>query len=248
MPPIISNDKEGCDEGVNFIKSRVRSFASDPLHSAAYLSNLAGYLGRPFDKRARPIHFNGPVATQRPANAFFYSYEISKTRPPLPIAYSEVSDFLAKTTSAPIAEDKSELVFLTGYPSPEWLNTIVTRYGVDHRFLHHHLDFLPSSQRDWYTAPDVPSRSPHFIRLLIPSIVFIGSEGRYVPIEGLHEARNACSEQLRHTSKTFFASSLIRPGQSIVRHVNIHSGDTIVIVQAVTLTILNNNNTVKGKC
>lgn len=205
-------------------------------------------MSRPFNRRARSNRYKGPVPTKEGNNVFFYSYNISQAKPSQPVIFSQASDLNSKSELASSSGHNSELVFLTGYPSPEWLNAIVTRYRVDHRFFHRHLDFLPSGQREWYTAPDVPSRSQHFIRLLVPSIVFLGPEGRYMPMEDLQKARTACSEQLRHKFKSFFGGSSISTGQSIVRHVNIHSGDAMVLEQAITVTILNHENTVKSAC
>jgi hypothetical protein len=236
-----------CEAGTKFLTSRVRSFASDPLHSAAYLSNLSGYLTKPFRKPAHRTRYNVPSPALRKGCTFFYSYEILGPRPSKPVTYDNASVFLSRSGPTSPHEDKSELIFLTGYPSPEWLNAIVFRYGVDHRFLHRHLDFLPSGQRDWYTAPDVPSRSEHFIRLLIPSIVFLGAEDRYVSIKELHKARNACADQLRQKSKNLFGGSQSSTGHSIIRQVNIHSGDAIVLEQAISITVLNHQDAVKGQ-
>lgn len=236
-----------CEAGTKFLTSRVRSFASDPLHSAAYLSNLSGYLTKPFRKPAHRARYNVPTPTLKKCCTFFYSYEILGPRPSKPVTYDNASSFLSHSGASSPHKDKSELIFLTGYPSPEWLNAIVFRYGVDHRFLYRHLDFLPSGQRDWYTAPDVPSRSEHFIRLLLPSIVFLGSEDRYVSIKELHKARNACADQLRQKSKNLFGGSQSSTGHSIIRQVNIHSGDAIVLEQAISITVLTRQDTVKGQ-
>lgn len=240
--------QENNEQEHQFLASRVRSFASDPLHSAAYLSNLVTYMNKPFQKqwknRRNPLTEN---TSNQPYTTFLYSYEISGTRPSKPAAFNKVSAFLSHNALNPVASTKSELVFLTGYPSsPEWLNAIVSRYGVDHRFLQRHLDFLPSGQRDWYTAPDVPSRSENFIQLVIPSIVFIGSEDRYVSVTDLQKARNACSDQLRQKSKSFFGGSGSSICHSIIRHINIHSGDAIVMEQNVTITVLRHGGIIKG--
>jgi len=183
MSNVDQDSDELSERGSKFLTSRVRSFASDPLHSAVYLSNLSDYLSKPFRKPVRQSRNHATRTTLQQCNTFFYSYEISESRPPKPLMYDKASAFLLNSPFIAPHGDKSELVFLTGYPSPQWLNAIVSRYGVDHRFLHRHLDFLPSGQRDWYTALDVQSRSEHFIRLLIPSIVFLGQEDRYVSIK-----------------------------------------------------------------
>lgn len=237
-----TNSKDDTDQNIELLRWRVRSFASDPLHSAAYLSNLSNYMNKSSRGSTKQNRYQRPVHATENCNTFLYVYDISNPTPSKPIIYESVSSFLSSADSAKPAPNKSELIFLTGYPSPEWLNAVVSRFGLDQRFLHRHLDFLPNGQRDWYTSPDVPSRSKQFIRILIPSIIFLGPEGRYVSPQDLHKARNTCTEQLRQTSKSFFGGSQSGAGRSIFRHVNIHSGDAIVVEQAITITILDHEN------
>ena len=114
----------------------------------------------------------------------------------------------------------------------------MNRFGVDLRFVHSHLDFVPDAQRNWYTSPGLPSRRHHVFRLRIPSIVFVGVEGRRLSAEELHAARNSCARQLLYRAKAFLSGSTLSCGQSIVRQVNIHRGDAIVLEQEVSLTIV----------
>lgn len=227
---------------VKHLQSRVRSFASDPLHSAAYLSHLTSYLTGGYSKSNRAAKYNVP-RSQQPEYNFLYHYKAHGTLRPEPDVFANVTNFTASKSES----DYPEIAFATGYPSKEWLNAVVDRFGVDHRFLHNHLDFLPNSQRDWYINPDVPSRRQHSISLLIPSIVFTGTEGRRISVEELHQARNACTAHLRNKAKNFFGGTATYPGQSIVRQIHIHSGDIMVLEQAVSITILRKSRNVKSE-
>jgi hypothetical protein len=217
------------DRPLRQLQARVTSFASDPLHSAAYLSNLVSYLAGEFRSGKRTTQYKPSTSA---GCKFLYSYAIIKSSLQGPKAYTDVADF----SQAPRCED-GELVFMTGYPSHEWLNAVVARYGVDYRFLQSHLDFLPSGERNWYTNSALPSRSQHSLRLMIPSIVFVGTEGRGVTVESLHEARNACAAQLQQKAKGFYGGTTIQPGQSIVRQVNIHTGDALVLEQSISIVV-----------
>ncbi|KAH7072575.1 hypothetical protein FB567DRAFT_206111 [Paraphoma chrysanthemicola] len=132
----------------------------------------------------------------------------------------------------------SEVVFLTGFPSPEWIDAVVTRFSVDLRFLQSHLDFVPNAQRNWYTSPSLPSRNRHLFRLRVPSIVFGGIEGTELRAEELHAARKSCAKQLLQKAKAFHSGAATNCGQSIVRRINIHRGDAIILEQEVSVIVL----------
>jgi hypothetical protein len=75
------------------------------------------------------------------------------------------------------------------------MEALVDRLDVDVRFLHSHLDFIPNAQRDWYTGSNLPSRNRQDFRLLNPSIVFLGMEGKILSVNQLHAARKSCASQ-----------------------------------------------------
>ncbi|KAJ5723329.1 hypothetical protein N7488_001364 [Penicillium malachiteum] len=235
-------------DGVRFLRSQVQALNRDPLHSGAYLNNLASYLASdgPHEKTSRkyPPSRLPTGSSNLPAysNVFLNSYSLGSAQRPKARRYDDVSVF--KSTNE---DSDAELVFLTGYPSPQWLNTVVTRYGIDHRFLHRHLDFLPTGQRDWFTSPSVPSRSQQFIRLMVPCIVFTGHEGRFVPANDLQQARFACAELLRQKSKGFLGGTGASTGQTIVRQVNIHSGEAMVLENAITISVQEKDQSAKSK-
>ncbi|PYH78046.1 hypothetical protein BO82DRAFT_422734 [Aspergillus uvarum CBS 121591] len=196
------------------------------------MSQLASYLNQPY--QTLPLKYlpdQGAVSSTRSDNEFLDSYTLAHVERPDPRVYHDVSDFRSA------GEDKqAELVFLTGYPSPQWLNAVVTRYGIDHRFLHRHLDFLPTGQRDWYAVPSIPSRSQKFIQHVMPCIVFAGHEGRFVSADDLQQARFACAELLRQRSKSYFERTGTPVGQMIVCGVNIHSGEAMVLEHAIIVS------------
>ncbi|KAJ5736152.1 uncharacterized protein N7483_001277 [Penicillium malachiteum] len=230
--PDFEHEHEEMSDGVRFLCSRVQSLNNDPLHSVAYLNNLASYLDGPYQKSSRKYPSTRVVNLPANSNVFLNSYSLNGAQRPRARQYSDVSAFQSTKE-----DSGTEMVFLTGYPSPQWLNTVVARYGIDHRFLHRHLEFLPTGQRDWFTTPSVPSRSQQFIRLVVPCIVFTGNEGRFVPANDLQQARFACAELLRQKSKSFFGGAGASTGQTIVRQVNIHSGEAMVLEHAITISV-----------
>ncbi len=211
---------------------RVRSFETDPLHSTAYLTYLAKYLKAPFQKQPRRYH--APFTQLNlPRRPFVHRYKLQASRQP---DYSSFDDLDAYNLAP--KSGANEVIFLTGRPSAQWLNAVGSKYQVDYRFFHQHLGSLLTSQKHWYTTPGLPCRSMEVLRLCIPSIVFIGSQGRDVDVLGLEMARHDCTDRLRRSLKSIQDSTALDAGSSIIRRMQIHSGSALVIEQEITITLV----------
>lgn len=223
-----------------YLQRRVRYFPSDPLHSAAYFRDLAHYMSqKPAESDA--TNYWSALQPDQP-HRFLYSFSLSAGHIQKPTVYSEASEFLG----APVAKDSSELIFITGTPSLDWLEAIFSRLKVSYYFVQSHMNYFLNSDRDWYTSPGTPSRLQHSIRLLIPSIVFVGAEGRRLSARELHEARREIKSQVIRRRKSMSNGLHARQGHSIVRQVNIHSGDTVVLEQTVSISFIQRNKNMKG--
>ncbi|KAL9624925.1 MAG: hypothetical protein Q9160_000972 [Pyrenula sp. 1 TL-2023] len=212
--------------------NRVRSFETDPLHSSAYLAYLAKYLKSPFRKQPRRPY---PDSTRqsKARGTFVQRYLLPPKKSPVREPFQDVNAFEA----VPVP-DENEILFLEGRPSAEWLNAIGSKYELDQRFFHQHLGPILSNQKQWYTLPALPSRSLEVFRLCIPTIIFVGPEGRNVDVLGLELARDDCVKQLQRTFRSVQDSFSPEPGRSIIRRINIHNGSQIVLEQELTITII----------
>lgn len=223
--------------------ARIRSFHNDPLHSAAYLGNLAQFLHKPNQKSARharqpnPQRFKPKSFAEEDCRPFVYEYSLFSGVVPKLTTFDDVDKYKQTISIESYNADCNELIFLAGRPSAEWLSAVGARYKLDHRFFHQHLSFLPTGQRDWFTAPTLPSRSHNVVRFCIPSLLFVG-EHRYVNIGDLQKARGDCERQLLSRFRSYQEGTLIEAGKSIVRRMNIHSGDNLVIEQELSFSLL----------
>lgn len=217
------------------LNSRVRSFEADPLHSTAYLAYLAKYLKSPFQQQPRRPQ---ALITQHRSlhRCFVQQYLIQSFKQPERTKFDDPRSYNA----APIPAE-NEIIFLTGRPSAEWLNVVGSRYKIDHRFFHQHLGPILANQKHWYAVPTLPSRSLEVLRLCLPSMVFIGSQGRDVEVPSLELARNNCSDQLRKSFRSLQESSASEVGNSIIRRVQIHNGSALIIEQEMTITLVQRN-------
>ena len=241
MPPgqdlhnIRSASSDQCDDARRYalsLANRVRSFETDPLHSSAYLTYLAKFLKSPFYKQSRRPQADLILQVSR-RQCFIQQYILRSSEKPELRAFDDPKVYIASPSPA-----GKEVVFLTGRPSAEWLNAVGSRYQLDQRFFHQHLGSILANQRHWYSVPTLPSRSLEVIRLCIPSIVFIGSQGRDVDVRGLELARNDCNVQLRRLLRSMQDSSLSEAGKSIMRRMHIHNGSALVVEQEVTITLI----------
>jgi hypothetical protein len=63
----------------------------------------------------------------------------------------------------------SRLVFLRGFPSPEWLTAVGDKYKPTPELYRRHLDFQWNG-RDYFSSPSLPSTSARVFHLTIPTI------------------------------------------------------------------------------
>ena len=231
-----------------FLLSRVRSIGTDPLHSAAYLHNLAHFLRRPSQEIGRnsPILGNWQTAPTAPVRPFVHEYQLSVTAPPQLTIFHDVNKYRQSRPNGVQNEDGNELVMMTGRPSADWLGAIGARYQLDHRFFHQHLDLTSTGQKPWYTAPTLPSRSHDVLRLCVPSILFLGD--RHVKLDSLRKARTEYNRQLRSIFRSVRDGMPADSGRSIVRRINIHSGDSLVIEQELSATLIRRSSHWTGWC
>lgn len=239
----VPTTEEKTKEYTQSFLARIRSFHNDPLHSAAYLGNLAQFLHKPNQNSARharqpnPQRFKPKSFAEEDCRPFVYEYSLFSGVVPKLTTFDDVDKYKQTISIESYNADCNELIFLAGRPSAEWLSAVGARYKLDHRFFHQHLSFLPTGQRDWFTAPTLPSRSHNVVRFCIPSLLFVG-EHRYVNIGDLQKARGDCERQLLSRFRSYQEGTLIEAGKSIVRRMNIHSGDNLVIEQELSFSLL----------
>lgn len=133
-------------------------------------------------------------------------------------------------TDHPFPETTSgHLVFLRGFPSPNWVRTVGLRYGVDPEYFRRLLSFGRS--RDYYDLPALPSSSSNIINIRITSI------GQHPNIA--MKRQQAPEQTLKHFQSLGIGS---RVGESIVRELSVHDGEHFSIEQEISICV----NTKKG--
>jgi hypothetical protein len=208
-------------------ESSLELAAHDPLRNEVHLQDLVDYL-RPYLEESSSRDY---TAWEAPF-AWSYTWTATgklETRQEIDLRKYEGVEMLSGSMIAP------ELVFLSGYPSPGWLNTIGYAYNVDPRFYLRHMSFQPSVQMNFYAEPSLPSDSGHILKFNIPTIGHIDPVIQR-PLESLQLTRQRCTDLLRQR----FLDMVHKPrlGSSIVRRLYIHDWKRFTMEQELSICLL----------
>lgn len=100
------------------------------------------------------------------AQSFVTLHRLSAQSPTRVQGFRSAADFAIEASS--LHSKSTSLLFMQGYPSPEWLNTIGEAYHVDPGVYQYHLGSL--CMTDYFDRPSMPSYSKDVIRLCITTI------------------------------------------------------------------------------
>jgi hypothetical protein len=197
------------------------------MFSGAHLRDLINYLKISIIKQP-------PQSPLYEAPPFAWSYELGPDGGLLLTRTNKSKDFdvnLADTH----ATDPPKLLFLTGHPSPAWLNAVGYKYEVDPHFFQRHMSYLPSVQVDTYTEPSLPSNSRQILKLNIPTIGYIDPS----PLESDEDIQSTRATLTNSLRKTFRDRSRAPiAGSSIVRRLHMHDWRRFTLVQEVSMCLL----------
>lgn len=131
------------------------------------------------------------------------------------------------------------LLFLRGYPSPEWLTSLGSQYDVNPEFWARHMDFLSAPPAAHITTPwMLPSSSDDVFRLRFTTV---GSRGPVSPPldrTGLKKLRESSARQMEQYEEKLRYAHLNpewRHGDSIVRRFTIHDQEYFSFDQVGTI-------------
>jgi hypothetical protein len=194
------------------------------LYSGQDYRRLAVFLNRPFEA-------NDPTRLPPEAghdDGFALLYEL---RPKIPASGIKLSRTLAPQSRQP---DHNTLIFLNGYPSPEWLNELGAKYNIDPEFFHRHLSFL---SRDDITAQDPAFTLPSFQRTIFQmTVTSIGVHN--IPFDGDIEVRRSFAKsQMENYTHALQSGKVWNPRQSVVRSYNVYDKTQFSIEQNLTIYV-----------
>ncbi|KAL8882800.1 MAG: hypothetical protein Q9198_000260, partial [Flavoplaca austrocitrina] len=138
---------------------------------------------------------------------------------------------------AHLASPKASILFLRGFASPEWLNTIGQTHGASAEFYRRHLEFpaFALGGRDLYLSPSLPSSCARIFQLTIPTICIrnVGVSG-YEP-EDLQKDRQREAEAMNRYFKQLRSKAKV--ADSVVRRCLLLSKQEYVLEQTVSIEV-----------
>lgn len=138
------------------------------------------------------------------------------------------------------AGQESMLLFLKGYPSPEWLASVGSICGVDPEYFLRHLNF--QSHRDYYALPSLPSSNENIIKLRITTLGYRQPSDmpKGMPeSEFLKDLRRKASSEMERYLQDLLIGRDRQTGDSIVRRYSIHSPTLFSIEQEISVCVTN---------
>lgn len=91
----------------------------------------------------------------------------------LPVIHFRSFEEFAAFELPPQESHQSQLLFLRGFPSAQWLNLIGSKYHIDPEYFCRHLDFRPTEDlSNDFSYPSPPSSLWHLIQLPMSTIGF----------------------------------------------------------------------------
>jgi len=151
--------------------------------------------------------------------------------------FGNIEDFIRTCEEKRKQASSSVLMFVRGYPSPDWLNHIGWLCNVDPEFFLRHLDFAHSStERGYFTSPNLPSSNANHLRFRIPTIGHRQFD-RTITQKEIEELRRTAAAKMKEYQIDLKQERNIDVGDSIVRSFAVHDQEHYSIEQDVSVCV-----------
>jgi len=216
------------------VREHSTTSASNSLYQGQDFTSLAQFLGIPFQQRRTQSTFTNPIVSPHiSGHDFALAYNLQPGTSPTAIHLSlPLQELPTREDSA--SSESGILIFLKGFPSPEWLNEIGSHYQVDPEFYYRHLSFLHSSTAAERQTPfTLPSSQRSIFQITLTSV------GHHSSVEDVHIAklRSRTAKNMESYYQNLKKLSGWKLGNSIVRSFAAHNREEFSIEQLVTVYV-----------
>lgn len=133
------------------------------------------------------------------------------------ISFTTCSEFAAVEPPGP-NDFQSQIMFLRGYPSPQWLRLIGSKYHVDPEFFARHMDFRTTwDKSNNFSFPSLPSSSWHLIDLPVITIGYRDVATKQYEQDEIHAMRKSEEIAMENYCHQLCTGAGLKCGNSIVR-------------------------------
>ncbi|KAK5128551.1 hypothetical protein LTR85_003222 [Meristemomyces frigidus] len=212
------------------IEQQAKGSAGDPLCTGDHLKAVAEYLCRPLKATPKSESYRPRVLCP-----FIWHYEL-RSRGCLNVkTYNHVAEFERMLEEDPPAYAAC-LLFLTGHPTPEWLNALGGELDLDAVYLSEHMAFRPTIFPDTFAFPAMPSAGRNIIRLTVPIVGQVEPLRTALPSTDIHSLRQTCSAKLRDKARVWDSSG--QAGMPVVRRFFLHDTNRFTIEQDISISLI----------
>jgi len=136
------------------------------------------------------------------------------------------------------SESPGQMLFLKGYPSPEWLGLIGSRYRVDPEFFSRFLDFRSTDNLSNRTSvPSLPSCEWNIIELSLSTIGLMNPLVCHGHQTNLATVRRQSAAALAEINGRILRNSRVPVGSTMIRAVNVLDQTHFVIEQSIAICL-----------
>ena len=158
-------------------------------------------------------------------------------------SYREFEDFEPPSPN----EARSELFFLKGRPSSEWLGLIGSKYRVDPEFFSRHLDYRSMKDKSRnFALPSLPSPSWYLMQLVYTTIGSRDTMRTQIKQDEICKLRKDTANAMENYFGDLYLGSDIGMGDSTVRQLSIYDEKNFTIEQRISICMRENGKSWAG--
>lgn len=158
-----------------------------------------------------------------------------------PREFADPEEFAALPVPT-IEDDRGQLIFIRGYPTPAWLNTVGSKYKVDPDFFARHLDYLIPTTSETFPSPALPSSLSHMVTLYVTTIGSRDRARRTFRQSEIDSIRISDKRKMAGYSRSLSAGSDFNAGNALVRYYSTLDESHFTIEQRITVNIHRRRN------
>jgi hypothetical protein len=208
------------------------------------------YPGRNYESFARFLgrcYSPGPLGQStwlsRARQSVLTFYQLSNTGPEFRTTKVKVADAqqCGQLLDACMESTTSAMLFLSGYPSPEWLASIGVLCDIDPEYFLRHLSFQIS--KEYYALPCLPSSADNIIKLRITTVGRRQTSERKKRVsesDHINELRRNAAKDMEDYRKRLLRGLETHTGDSVVRRYSVHTDELFSIEQEISICVTRN--------
>jgi hypothetical protein len=209
--------------------------AAHSLYPGKHYSSLARLLISPYQSFGE----EGPVQIAESSTGFIQFYDLDPNKKGRKIDIPTVQSLDEYDDEKRRNQPSGRLLFMQGYPSPQWLNHIGSKFDIDPEFFCRHLEFEQLQRAPTHFFMSSLPSAGEIIRIRMTSILS-RDDFHFQPAHTITDLRNSCKVHMAEYLNNLVKSLNVSVSESIVRRFSVHDKQHFSIEQMVTICVTYN--------